>query len=50
MNDLLTEGYDHETHPGIGISTNDGKKRLGPIVFNAFNLQISAQCSGFSKQ
>jgi hypothetical protein len=41
MNDLLTWGYDYETNPGIGISTDHGKIRLGPVIFNAFNLQIA---------
>jgi gingipain R len=41
MNDLLTGGYDYDSNPGEGTSTNHGKIRMGSIVFNAFNLQIA---------
>ncbi len=47
MNDLLTGGYYYSDKPNeYGINTDQGKTRLGSIVFNAFNLQIAEAGSG----
>ena len=50
MNDLLSGGYDYSAKPGSGTTTKHGKKRLGAIVFNAFNLWYAESNSGSDRE
>ncbi len=46
INDMIVGGYNYSSNPGDGTDTIHGKTRLGPIVFNAFNLQYAEQGLG----
>lgn len=46
FNDLLTGGYDYDSNPGNGISTDEGRTIIGSIVANGLTLMYTEANNG----
>ena len=41
FNDILTGGYDYNSNPGNGISTDEGRTTMGAVVANGLTLMLT---------
>jgi len=46
FNDILTGGYDYNSNPGNGISTDEGRTTMGAVVANGLTLMLTESNGG----